>query len=176
MRLFGGNKRPKLDGLTKEEEKRRDALNPEVLRRAGEKGVAGQMPAAAAILREKTDAEKGDFLWPLLLGWQMIAMRRFDHAIDAFTEAVGRDADEVRGYFGAGHAYFEAAEAKRIAQEAGAPETGTPEALTVDNLYHEALRNFRRAFDLTTEKDERDTLRNSVSVCEKALARKAGRM
>ena len=57
MPIFGGSKRPKLDGLTKEEEQRRDALNPEVLRRAGEKGVAGQAPAALGVLREKDEAE-----------------------------------------------------------------------------------------------------------------------
>src|SRR3989304_5380068 len=53
MPLFGGKQRPKLDGLTKEEENLRDALNPEVLRRAGEKGVAGQAPAAAGGLGGK---------------------------------------------------------------------------------------------------------------------------
>jgi hypothetical protein len=50
MPLFGGSKRAKLDGLTKDEEQRRDALNPEVLRRAGEGGVAAQGPAALQLL------------------------------------------------------------------------------------------------------------------------------
>lgn len=176
MPLFGGKSRPKLDGLTKEEEKRRNALNPEVLRRAGEKGVAGQAPAAAAILREKMEAEKDDFLWPLLLGWQLMSLRRFDQAIEAFEEAIARKKDEIRSYFGAGHAFFETAELKNKGADAVHQLTGKAATLTVDNLYHEALRNFRQAFEMTDDKGERDNLRNAISVVEKALAKKAGRL
>jgi tetratricopeptide (TPR) repeat protein len=176
MPLFGGNKRPKLDGLTKDEEKRRDALNPEVMSRAGEKGVAGQGPAAAAILREKMDKEPSEFIWPLLLGWQLLSMRRFDHAIEAFQEAVSRDKTDVRGHFGAGHAFFEAAEVKLRGGDALHAMSGVAENMTVDNLYHESLRSFRQAFDMTPDKEERDKLRNAMSVVEKALAKKAGRL
>ena len=35
-----------------------------------------------------------------------------------------------------------------------------PPSLTVDNLYHEALRHFRRALELTNEKKERDQLQH----------------
>ena len=102
MPIFGGAKRPKLDGLTRDEEKRRDALNPEVLRRAGEKGVAGQAPAAASLLREKMNAEPRDPLWPLLLGHQMMSMRRYALAIEAFEDeevrlSVRRRPDAVAG-------------------------------------------------------------------------------
>jgi hypothetical protein len=175
MPLFGGSNRPRLDGLTKDEEKRRDALNPEVMRRAGEKGVAGQGPAALAILREKTEAERGDFLWPCLLGWQYMSMRRFAPAAEAFVEAASRDGDDVRAYYGAGHAYFEAAEAK-LALGPAATDEVTFEALTVDSMYQESVRHFRKALDLTTDKGERDKLRESVGVVEKAIAKKAGRL
>ena len=175
MPLFGGKQRPKLDGLTKEEGLLRDALNPEVLLRAGEKGVAGQAPAAAAVLREKMEAEPAVFLWPCLLGWQMISARRYDQAVAAFLEAIDRDPTEVRGHFGAGHAYFEAAESKRIA-EGSAPLSGPVAEMTVDNLYNESLRSFKRALDLTSEKSERDRLTSSISSVEKALAKKAGRL
>lgn len=176
MPLFGGSKRPKLDGLTKEEEQRRNALNPDVLKRAGEKGIAGQAPAAAAILREKADAEKSEYLWPLLLGWQLMSLRRFDQAIDAFEEAVARKQDDVRGYFGAGHAFFETAELRNKGDDAIHQLNGKAAELTIDNLYHESLRSFRQAYDMTDDKDERDKLRNSISVVEKALAKKAGRL
>ncbi len=173
--MFGGKSRPKLDGLTKEEEKQRDALNPEVLRRAGEKGVAGQMPAAAAILKEKTDAEPSTWLWPHLLGWQSLSMRRFNQSIESFQKAIERDPNEIRSYFGAGHAFFEAAEARM--NSAGNPQAEeVMGAMTIDNLYHEAMRNFKKALEMTTEKDERDKLSNAVSVVDKALAKKAGRM
>lgn len=175
MPLFGGKNRTKLDGLTKEEEKRRDALNPEVLQRAGEKGVAGQMPAAAAILREKTEAEPNEYLWPLLMGWQSTAMRRFDQAVEAFQEATKRAPDEIRGYFGAGNAYFEAAQV-RMDGDPDAPVAGSLAALTIDNLLHEANRNFKRAMDLAQDRAEKDRLRNAISVVDKALAKKAGRI
>jgi len=175
MPLFGGKSRPKLDGLTKEEEKQRDALNPEVLKRSGEKGVAGQMPAAAAILREKTEAEPASYLWPLLLGWQGMAMHRFDTSVAAFLQAIQRAPEEVRAYFGAGNAYFEAAQV-RLNADPGAPVSGGLATLTVDNLLHEANRNFKRAMELAEGGDERDRLRNAISVVDKALAKKAGRL
>jgi len=175
MPLFGGSNRPKLDGLTKEEEKRRDALNPEVLRRAGEKGVAGQAPAAAAILREKSDEEPRESLWPLLLGWQQMSLNRFANAVDAFSIVVERNSSELRGYYGAGAAYFQAAETKQSLGDA-ATEDVVPPGLTADNLYHEALRSFRRALELTNEKSERDQLQNAIGGVERALAKKAGRL
>jgi tetratricopeptide (TPR) repeat protein len=175
MPLFGGNKRARLDGLTKDEEKRRDALNPEVLRRAGEKGVAGQGPAAAGLLREKLEEEPQEPLWPLLLGWQQMSLERYAPAIDAFGKTVARDSKEIRGYFGAGSAFFQAAEAKMRLGDA-ATEDVVPGGLTVDNLYHESLRNFRRALELASDKGERDELQNAVSAVERALARKAGRL
>ena len=195
MPLFGGSKRPRLDGLTKEEERRRDALNPEVMRRAGETGVAGQAPAALAILKEKTEAESHDFLWPCLLGWHLMSMRRFSPAIEAFTEAGRRDATDLRGYFGAGRAYFEAAEARlslgeaaearlslgeaaeaRLSLGEAAPADVTVADMTVDNMYQQALRNLRRALELAEEKTERDQLREAVSNVDRAVARKAGRL
>jgi hypothetical protein len=175
MPLFGGSNRPKLDGLTKDEEKRRDALNPEVLRRAGEKGVAGQAPAAVAVLREKVQQESGDYLWPLLLGWQHMSARHFAPAIEAFATAATRDGKQIRAHYGAGAACFEAGQAK---QEHGPATTDevAPANLTVDNLYHESLRHFRRALELTNDKSERDQLQTAVSTVERALARKAGRL
>ena len=175
MPIFGGSKRPKLDGLSKDEEKLRDALNPEVLRRAGEKGVAGQAPAAAALLREKLDAEPGEYLWSLLLGWQMMSLKRYAPAIEAFIETVKRAKDEVRGYYGAGAAYFEAAEAKLVRGPATTDDVA-PESMTVDNLYHESLRHFRRGMELTQDAAEREQLKNAASSVEKAIARKAGRL
>ncbi|HEY7268290.1 MAG TPA: hypothetical protein VH951_00555, partial [Dehalococcoidia bacterium] len=142
MPLFGGKTRPQLDGLTKDEEKQRDSLNPEVLRRAGEKGVAGQMPAAAAVLREKTDAEPKAYLWPLLLGIQMRAMHRFDQSVEAFQETLKRAPGEIRAYFGAGNAYWDASQ-MRLSADPDAPVAAAAfPQLTVDNLLHEAKRNF----------------------------------
>lgn len=175
MPLFGSSKRPKLDGLTREEQRRRDALNPEVLRRAGEGGVAGQAPAALAVLRERSEAEPTDFLWPLLLGWQCMSMRRFAPAIEAFNEAVRRAPTEVRAYYGAGAAYFEAAEGK-LNRGAATTDDVAPQDMTVDNLYQESLRNFRLALEMTLDKGERDQLRQAINAVEKAVARKAGRL
>jgi tetratricopeptide (TPR) repeat protein len=175
MPLFGGSKRPKLDGLTKDEEKRRDGLNPEVMRRAGEGGVAAQGQAALTVLKEKVDAEPVDFLWPVLLGWQYMSINRYAPALDAFTKAVERDGAEVRGYYGAGTACFHAAEAKQQLGPAATDEV-VPANMTVDNLYQESLRYFRRGLELTSEKHERDGLGQAISAAEKALARKAGRL
>jgi hypothetical protein len=174
MPLFGGKTRPKLDGLTKEEEKERDALNPEVLKRAGEKGVAGQMPAAAAVLREKMETEKEHYLWPLLLGWQLRAMTRFDQSVEAFREATARAPSEIRAYFGAAYAYWDAAQAR--IERPDAPITGAMNELTVDNLLHESKRNFTRALELAQDKDERERLRNAISNVDAVLAKRAGRL
>jgi len=175
MPIFGSSKRPKLDGLTREEEKRRDALNPEVLKRSGEKGVVGQAPAAAAVLREKMESEPSDWFWPLLLGSQMMSMRRYGQAIDAFLEAIERDETGVRARYGAGMAYFQAAEYR---QEHGAAATDevAPADMTADNMYQEALRHFRQAMELTPDKAERDELAAAIATVERASARKAGRL
>ena len=174
MPIFS-SKRPKLDGLTRDEEKRRDALNPEVLRRTGEKGIVGQAPAALDVLREKMAAEPTEGLWPMLLGSQMMSMRRFGQAIEAFEEAVARDESEVRAHYGAGMACYRAAEYKQEYGEAATEEVA-PMDLTVENLYQEALRHFRRAMDLTPDKGERDELASAAATVERAVARKRGRM
>lgn len=175
MPLFGGKTRPDMDGLTKDEEKRRDALNPEVIKRAGgEVGTVGQANAALALLREKVQEQPGEFLWALLLGRQYMSMRRYTAAIDAFEDAVRWDENDVRGYYGAAHAYFQAAEARRNLGDA-ATEDVTPLAMTVDNLHQEALRNVRKAQSLG-DKKERDALGQFASTIEKAVARKAGRL
>jgi tetratricopeptide (TPR) repeat protein len=175
MPIFGGSKRPKLDGLSREEEKRRDALNPEVHKRAGEKGVVGEAPAAAAILREKMESEPSDRLWPLLLGSQMMSMRRYGQAVEAFQEAVERDEGEIRAHYGAGMAYFHAAE-YRQEHGAAASDEVAPADMTADNMYQEALRHFRQALELTPDKSERDELAVAVATLERAVARKAGRL
>ena len=175
MPIFGGSRRPRLDGLTRDEEKRRDALNPEVLRRAGEKGVVGQAPAAAAVLREKVEAEPHEMLWPLLLGSQMMSMRRFGQAIDAFERALERDASEVRAHYGAGMACFQAAEYRQEHGDAASSEVA-PQDMTLDNLYQEALRHFRLAMELTPDKSERDQLAAATATVTRAVTRKAGRL
>jgi tetratricopeptide (TPR) repeat protein len=173
--IFGGSKRPKLDGLTRDEEKRRDALTPEVLRRSGEKGVEGQAPAAAALLRERMNSEPGEPLWPLLLGSQMMGMRRYGRALDAFHAVIERDESEVRAHYGAGMACYLAAEYKQDHGEA-ASEDVAPADLTVDNLYQESLRHFQEAMDMTPDRNERDELASAAATVRRAVARKAGRL
>jgi tetratricopeptide (TPR) repeat protein len=175
MPLFGGKDRPDMDGLTKDEEKRRNALNPEVIKRAGgEIGTVGQTNAALQILREKVEQEPGEFLWPLLLGRQYMSMNRYALAIDAFEDAIRRDDGDIRGYYGAGYAYFQAAEARRNMGDAATDEV-TRLDMTVDNLHQEALRNVRKAQGMA-EKKERDQLGQFASTIERAAARKAGRL
>jgi tetratricopeptide (TPR) repeat protein len=174
MAIFS-SKRPRLDGLTREEEKRRDALNPEVLRRSGEKGVAGQAPAAMTVLREKMADETTDWLWPQLLGSQMMSMRRYGQAIEAFEEAVARDEEEVRSHFGAAMACYRAGEYKNEYGDAATEEVA-PAHLTVENLYQEALRHFRRAMELTPDRGERDELAAAAATVERAVTRKRGRL
>jgi tetratricopeptide (TPR) repeat protein len=164
-----------MDGLTKDEEKRRNALNPEVVKRAGgEIGTVGQANAALQILREKVEQDPKDFLWPLLLGRQYMSMNRYALAIQAFEDAISRDDGDIRGYYGAGYAYFQAAEARRNLGDAATDEM-TRLDMTVDNLHQEALRNVRKAQGMA-EKKERDQLAQIASTIERAAARKAGRL
>lgn len=174
MPLFGGSKRARMDGLSREDEKRRDALTPEVLKRSGESGSAGQALAAVTVLRQKMSQEPGEYLWPLLLGRQLMSMRRYGPAIEAFEQAIRLDEDDIRGMYGAGHAYFQAGEARQTMGEAATADIAPPD-LTLDNLYQESLRNFRRAQELA-DKGERDELSQAVSIVQRALARKAGRL
>lgn len=175
MPLFGGSSRPDMDGLTKDEEKRRNALNPEVIKRAGsEIGTVGQANAALQILREKVEQEPRDFLWPLLLGRQYMSTGRFKAAIEAFEDAIRRDESDIRGYFAAGHAYFQAAEYLRNHGDAATNDV-VPLDMTVDNLHQEALRNIRKAQTMA-DKSERDELGQLASTIERAAARKAGRL
>jgi tetratricopeptide (TPR) repeat protein len=104
-----------------------------------------------------------------------MGMGRFAPAAEAFVEAIRRDDSDVRAYWGAGHAYYEAGESKQNQGPAASIEV-TFESMTVDNMYHEALRYFRRALEMTNDKSERDQLSASASAVEKALARKAGRL
>jgi tetratricopeptide (TPR) repeat protein len=164
-----------MDGLSNAELKRRDALTPEVLRRSGtERGTLGQEVAAVGLLREKMTQDPGDYLWPLLLGRQLMGMRRYAPAIAAFEHAVRVDENDIRAYFGAGHAYFQAAEALQRLGDAATDDTA-PAGMTLDNLFQEALRNFRRAQELA-EKNERDELATAVATVQRAVARKAGRL
>ena len=175
MPIFGASRRPKLDGLTREEEQRRDALNPEVLRRSGEIGVEAQAPSAAAVLQEKIEKEPREMLWPLLLGSQMMGMRRFGQAMDAFNEAIERDPGEVRAHYGAAMACYHAAEYKLDHGEAAKDEVA-PADMTVENLYQESLRHFHVAMDLTPDKNERDELAAAAGIVRRGIARKAGRL
>ena len=88
--------------------------------------------------------------------------------------ADARDDDEIRAHYGAGHAHFQAAEAKQTMGDAATDDIVPPE-MTIDNLYHEALRHFRRAQELA-DRTERDELSKATSVVEKAIARKARRL
>ena len=175
MPLFGGGKRPKLDGLTKDEEKRRDSLNAEVMRRAGEKGVAGQGVAALGVLKEQAEAEPQDFLWHWLLGSQHLSFQHYTPAIEAFNKAIEHADGDVRAYYGAGTAYFQAGEAK-LRLGPAATDDVVPRDLTPDNLYHEALRNFKKALELTDDRTERDQLQLAAGAVDRALARRAGRL
>lgn len=175
MPLFGGSKRPPLDGLSKEETARRDSLSPEVLRRSGEGGVAGQNLAALTVLREKSESEPADFLWALLLGWQYMSARRYTPALEALNRAIANDATDVRGYYAAGNASFQAGEAK---QSHGSATTGdvAPADMTADNLYQEALRYFRKGEELSSDRTESDGFKSAIGIVEKAVTRKAGRL
>jgi tetratricopeptide (TPR) repeat protein len=172
MLIFGGGKRPKLDGLTREEEKRRNALNSEVTRRAS---LTGALPAAASVLRDRAAEEPEDALWPLLLGSQLMHMHRFGQALDAFNTAIVLDGTEVRAHYGAAMACYRAADYKQEHGEASSDEVA-PAGLTVDNLYHEALRHFQDAMELTPDKVERDELASAAATVRRAVARKAGRL
>jgi tetratricopeptide (TPR) repeat protein len=174
MPIFGGSKRPKLDGLTRDEQKRRDALNPEVLRRTAG-GVQAPGPAAAAVLQERLNAEPRDLLWPLLLGSQLMSLQRFGRAITAFEAALELDQNEVRAHYGAAMASYRAAEYKLDHGEAATDEIA-PADMTVDNLYQTSLRHFHEAMDLTPDKNERDELAAAAATVRRAIARKAGRL
>jgi tetratricopeptide (TPR) repeat protein len=172
MPIFGGSKRPKLDGLTRNEQKRRDALNPEVLRRSGQQGAT---EAALSVLYEKAEEEPREPLWPLLLGSQLMTTGRFAPALAAFTEASSRDAGEVRAHYGAAMACYQAAEYKRAHGEAPDAAAELPEQ-SASSLYQESLRHFQAAMELTPDKSERDELASSAAIVRRAIARKAGRL
>jgi hypothetical protein len=48
--------------------------------------------------------------------------------------------------------------------------------LTIENLFHEAKRNFAHAMELAEDKEERERLRNAISNVDTMLAKRAGRL
>jgi len=167
MPIFGGSKRPKLDGLTRAEQRRLDALF------AGA-SIIGAASTVAALL-EKAEEEPREVLWPLSLGSQLMAAGRYVQALGAFEEAVGRDRTEVRAHYGAAMACFRAAEHKLEHGEASSDDAA-PAGMTVDNLLHASLRHFQDAMELTPDKNERDELASAAAIVRRAIMRKAGRL
>src|SRR6266849_1978166 len=110
MPLFGSATRPKLDGLTKDEEKRRDSLSGEVMKRSRDK--ESQPLAVVAVLEERMAAEPREWLWPHVLGWHLLSMHRYDASGAALEEAMRLRPAEVRSWYAAGSLYYEVAEAK----------------------------------------------------------------
>ncbi len=173
MPLFGG-KRPPLDGLTKEEEKRRGELNDALAERTAGKDGAAQGAAIIEVLQEHSAAESSEFLWPLLIGWQMMSMRHFTDAIDSFKEAAGRNGNEVRSFYGGGSAYMKAGAS---AQSLGSSVTAAmvPPNKSAEDLYIEAGRCFQTAITLTKDKNELEQLHQAESEAATALARSVKR-
>jgi tetratricopeptide (TPR) repeat protein len=103
-------------------------------------------------------------------------MHRFDQSVEAFQETLKRAPGEIRAYFGAGNAYWDAAQL-RLEAGPGAPvAAGAFPEMTVENLLHEAKRNFGKALEMAQDKSERDRIRNAVSNCDALLAKRAGRL
>jgi tetratricopeptide (TPR) repeat protein len=171
MAIFSPRK-PRLDGLTRGEEKRREALLAEVAERAT---ATNRDSVLVAALRERMAAAPAEGLWPLLLGGEMMETRRFGRAIEAFEVAIADSATRLRARYGAAMANYRAAEYKLEYGEAAVAEVAPP-AMTIENLYQAALRHFRRAQDLTSDKAERDELASAAAVVERAVARKRGRL
>ena len=172
MAIFSA-KRPRLDGLTRDEEKRRETLRLDTAERVSQ--GAGREAASAAVLRERMAQEPAVGLWPLLLGGEMMEARRFGRAIEAFEAALVDNSTRLRASYGAAMANYRAAEYKQEYGEAAVADVAPP-LMTVENLYQSALRHFRRAQDLTSDKAERDELASAAAVVERAVARKRGRL
>jgi tetratricopeptide (TPR) repeat protein len=167
MPIFGGSKRPKLDGLTRDEQRRLDALYA---------GAAFEGEAsAAAVLLEKAEEEPREVLWPLSLGSHLMAAGRYVRALEAFEDAVGRDRMEVRAHYGAAMACFRAAE-HRLEHGEAPSDDAAPAGMTVDNLLHASLRHFQEAMELTPDKNERDELASAAAIVRRAIMHKAGRL
>ena len=170
MPLFGGNKRPALGGLTKDEQKRLDALSEETLRRAVSSERKAQDAALLDVLQEQSTSQPQEFLWPLIIGWQLTNGRRFTAAIDSFNEALSRDGKQVRSYCGAGRAYLQAGMAEQ-SQGAGVTAEQVPPGMSIEALYQEAGRCYTSAIGLTRDASELVQLREASDNVEKALAR-----
>ena len=167
MPIFGGSKRPKLDGLTRDEQRRLDTLY------AGAT-VDGEA-SAAAVLLEKAEEEPREVLWPLSLGSRLMAAGHYVQALEAFEEVVSRDRTEVRGHYGAAMACFRASE-HRLERGEASSEDAAPAGMTVDNLLHASLRHFQDAMELTPDKNERDELASAAAIVRRAIMHKAGRL
>jgi tetratricopeptide (TPR) repeat protein len=105
----------------------------------------------------------------------MMGQGGYAAARDAFSEVISRDPGEVRGYYWTGMACYRAAEYKQTHGDAATADVA-PQEMTVENLYQEALRHFRRAMELTPDKGERDELASAASTVTRAVARKRGRL
>jgi hypothetical protein len=175
MPLFGGSKRPALTGLTKDEQKRRDALEPEITLRSSGAGQLSQGEALVQVLGEKAQADRGDFLWPLIAGWQLNSMRHFTAAIESFNDATSRDGKQVRTHCGAGYAYLQAGLAAQ-SLGSGITEVQVPSGMSTEALFHEAERCYATALGMTTDKAELAQLNEAATTVNKAIATTVKRM
>jgi hypothetical protein len=169
MPLFGGNKRAALGGLTKGEQKRRDALDIQIAARVTGGGQLSEEDALSEILNEKCASESGDFLWPLIIGWRLTNKRGYTAAIESFKEATSRDATQVRCYCGAGLAYLQAGMAAQ-SMGSGVTAVQVPPGMTTEALFRESARAYSTAVSLTTDKSELAQLQDAVDTVERALA------
>jgi hypothetical protein len=170
MHLFGGSKRPELDGLTKEEEKRRNELTSELIRRSNGQDAETKSGIGLELLRSKCTAQRNDFLWPLLLGRQLMNTRHYTDAIDTFNVAVGLNPKETRSHCGAGMAYFQAGKAA-ASLGAGVTDAMVPVAMSAEDLFRKAKACFETALTLTLDKAELEAISNAKNEVTVALAR-----
>jgi len=181
MPLFKRSDSPWPDRLSQSEERKRDALNQEVAEAAGASALTTLEAENERLLKRKAAEEPTEFLWPCLLGWQYLRQAvldpeagNFEAALSALRDASSRNPGDPRGPYAVATVYYTAATQARL-PDGRWTEGEISLGMSLTQLYQNALREFRKALELTERGKDRRLVQPSIDAIELALAGRQSR-
>ena len=168
MPLFKRSDNPGLDRLAPSEERKRDALNREVMQAQARSPGRTLEDVNLEILARKVREETTEFLWPFLLGWQFLQMGQFDDALGTLEDANTKRPGDCRGAYAVATVYYTAATQARW-PDGRWTEGEVSLGMSLTQLYQNALREFGEALESTESGRDRRLVQSSIDAIELAL-------
>lgn len=168
MPLFKGSDSPGLDRLTRDEERKRDGANAEVLQAAGS-GLTTLEAENERVLKRKAAEEPTEFLWPYLLGWQYLGAGRFEEALSVLKDAKTKRPGDLRGPYGVATVYNGAA-AQACTELGPSAEGEVRLGMSMSQLHESALREFNEALQLAERGRDKQLIIETMAPIAAVLA------